>query len=409
MTCSTLRPRAAPRIGSRLRPPRAAAPLLLAALACRGEPTAPGAVRERWRQPQPGYSWARPAVLGDVVYFGTGDGQVIARDRATGMQRWAARVGGGMVKGANVVARAGVVAVAVVHWTVGLDAATGRELWRYDAPPDTGLGSPGLPGEVVLSRLDADDAAVYVPAWGASVSAVDLRTGAVRWAWQPGRAPTDTAASGRLFRSGSQGVRAVGDAVFAVVWHNLTDLGGRREAWLVALDRATGRERWRVTLPAESDGNVFGGPAVWGDLVLATAVNGATFAVRQATGEPVWQFASPDRIPSTPSQAEVYGDVVYLDGGDHYVYALRASDGVELWRSAFETQATADLLATERLVVFPEGSHLNVLDRATGRRLAHFVQPRVPDEEALFASPAAAASGEVFVTVNGGAWSFEVP
>ena len=390
--------------------PCRAALMLAAALACRGEPTAgAGGLRERWHRPQPGYSWARPAVVGEVVYFGTGDGHVIARDRGTGAARWATRVSGGMVKGANVVARAGVVAVAVVHWTVGLDAATGRELWRYEAPPDTGLGSPGFTGQVVMSRIDADGEAVYVPAWGASVSAVDLRTGAVRWVWQPGRAPADTAASGHLFRSGAVGVRVSRETVYATVWHWLTDLGGRTEAWLVALDRATGRERWRVTLPAESDGNVQGGPAVWGDLVLATAANGATFAVRQATGEPVWQFASPDRIPSTPSQAEVYGDVVYLDGGDHHIYALRASDGAELWRSPFQTQATTDLLATERLVVFPEGSRLNVLDRATGRRLIHMAQPRVPDAQALFASPAAAAADQVFVTVNGAAWSFDEP
>jgi len=381
------------------------------ALACRGgEPTASaGGLRERWHQAQPGYSWARPAVLGDVVYFGTGDGQVIARDRAVGAARWATTVDGGMVEGANVAAHSTVVTVSLVRSTVGLDAATGRELWRYQAPADTGLGSSGAPGQVAATHLDADDEAVYVPAWGASVSALDLATGAVRWVWQPGRGPTDTAASGHLFRSGAVGARVSGDAVFATVWHRLTDLGGRTEAWLVALDRATGQERWRVTLPAESDGNIFGGPALWGDLVLATAANGATFALRQATGELVWQFASPDRIPSTPSQAEVYGDAVYLDGGDNYIYALRADDGAVLWWSRVESQATKDLLATERLVVFPEGSHLNVLDRATGQVLAHVAQPRVSEFDALFASPAAGAGDQVFVTLNGAAWSFDVP
>ena len=104
----------------------------LALLACRGEPTAGGAnrVRERWHQAQPGHSWARPAVAGDVVYFGAGDGQVIARDAATGAPRWAARVGLERVDGANIVVRGGVAAVSVVRHTVGLDAATGRELWR---------------------------------------------------------------------------------------------------------------------------------------------------------------------------------------------------------------------------------------------------------------------------------------
>ena len=382
------------------------------ALACRGgEPTASaGGLRERWHQAQPGYSWARPAVVGDIVYFGTGDGQVIARDRATGAARWATTVDGGMVEGANVAAHSTVVTVSLVRSTVGLDAATGRELWRYQAPADTGLGSSGAPGQVAATHLDADDEAVYVPAWGASVSALDLATGAVRWVWQPGRGPTDTAASGRLFRSGSMGARVSGDAVFATAWHFLTELGGRSEALLVALDRDTGRERWRVTLPVDGSGVLIAGaPAVWGNLVVATTADGSTFALSQATGRLVWRFASPKRSPSTPSQAEVYGDALYLDGGDHNIYALRASDGAVLWTSAFDTQATKDLLVTERRVVFAEGSRLHVLDRATGRRLAQLAQPRVPDGQGLFASPAAADAGQVFITMNGAAWSFDVP
>jgi len=346
-------------------------------------------------------------VLGDLVYFGTGDGQVIARDVATGAPRWAAKVTNDAVEGANLVARAGVVVAPLILSTVGLDAATGRERWRYLAPRDTALGSAGLPGQVVLTRIDADEETVYIPAWGASVSAVDLRTGAVRWVWQPGRAPTDTAATGR-FRSGSMGVRVSGDAVFATVWHYLTELGGRSEAWLIALDRATGRERWRVILPALGQGVLIAGaPAVAGDLVIATASAGETFAVDRTSGRFVWQFAAPGRTPSTPSQAEVYGDAVYLDGGDHSIYALRASDGGVLWQAAVETQATRALLVTERRIVFPEGRYLNVLDRQTGRQLARVTQPRTTDP--LFASPAAFANGRVFVTMNNAAWSFDEP
>lgn len=385
---------------------------LAGASSCGGGPTAdggPGGVRERWHQAQPGFGRARPAVAGGLVYFGTGDGQVIARDVATGAARWAARVGTDPVKGANFVTRDGVVAVALVHYTVGLDATTGRELWRYAAPADLEpASSVGAPGQVVLSHLDADDQAVYVPAWGASVSAVDLRTGAVRWVWQPGPAPTDTARRGR-FRSGAAGVRVSGDTVFATVWHFTVENGVTSEGWLVALDRGTGRELWRAVLPNARGGAMIGAPALAGSRVLMNTTEVRVYALDRATGKLAWEFKAPESAMTPTCQVEAYGDVVYVDGGDSFLYALNAGNGAVRWRSPFRTAAAEDLLVTERRVALPNGAFLFVFDRATGRQLAETTQPRVPGVDALFASPAAYADGRMFVTLNGAAWSFDEP
>ncbi len=366
-------------------------------------------MRERWHQAQAGYGQARPAVAGGVVYFTTGDGQVVARDVATGAPRWAAEVAGGPVEGANVVARGGVVAVAVVGYTVGLDAATGRALWRYEAPRDTGLGSVGGPGQVVQSHLDADDQTLYVPAWGASVSALDLRTGAARWVWRPGRAPTDTASSGQLFRSGAMGVRVSGDTVFATAWHDLVPSGVRTEAWLVALDRTTGRELWRAVLPNARGGIVRGAPALVGRYAVFNTSEVRVYAVDRSTGRLGWEFAAPGSALTPSSQVEAYGDAVYVDGGDGQVYGLGAADGAVRSRAAIRTQATRDLLVTERRVVVVEGDELTVFDRATGRAVARTTQPRAAEFDRLFASAAAYAGGRLFVTVNGAAWSFDEP
>jgi outer membrane protein assembly factor BamB len=399
-----LLPRCAARRGAIL-------PLLvaLAPAACDRHPTdSPTTrVRERWHQAQPGYGWARPAVAGGLAYFGTGDGRVIARDVATGAARWAAQVGAERVEGANFVVRGGVVMVSVVWHTVGLDAATGRELWRYEAPRDAGLGSSGTPpGQVALSALDADDEAVYVPAWGASVSALDLRTGAVRWVWQPGRAPTDTAAAGR-FRSGSMGVRVSGDTVFATAWHFTVANGVRSEAWLLALDRATGRELWRAVLPNARGGTVPGAPALVGRHAIMNTSEVRVYAVDRATGALAWEFRPPGSALTPFAQTEAYGDAVYVDGGDGHVHALRASDGAVRWRGAFPAQATKDLLVTERRVYVPVSGSLFVLDRGTGRQVAEVGPPRA--DSPLFASPVSAAGGRVFATVLGAAWSFDEP
>ena len=363
-------------------------------------------MRERWYQMQPGDAAARPVVVGDLVYFGTGDGQVIAREVATGRARWSRRVATQRIEGGNLVARAGVVVVAVVHHTVGLDATTGRELWRYQAPLDTvDAGAQPAPGQVMRSRLDADELTVYIPAWGASVSAVDLRTGVARWVWEPRRSAGDTAGSG-IFRSAAGGVQVSGDTVFVTAWHRLSRTWGPTEPWLVALDRRNGRELWRVVLPAYTGGALLmGAPALYRNLVVFTSVGGYTWAVDRTTQEIVWQFVPQPEL-ATSTQSEIHGDIVYLDGGDRHLYALRASDGSVVWRSHAVNSAYYDLLVTERHVYYPTGSALLVFDRATGSRVTLLAQPNSTD--GLFTAPAASGA-QIFVTVNGGAWSFDEP
>lgn len=382
--------------------------LTLPGIACHETTASDTPVHTRWYQAQSGSSRARPAVQGDLVYFGTGVGQVVARDRRTGALRWSANPGLGSVEGSTLVARRGVVVAPFIAHTAAFDASTGQLRWIYAAPPDTvGSGGQGAqPGQVALARLDSDSDAVYIPAWGASVSAVELATGSVRWIWQPGRAPTDTAAGG-VFRSGAGGVRVSGDTVYATVWHYIIEPGGQSEAWLVALDRVTGRELWRYVVPRIGMGVMIeGSPAVYRNLVIFTTSGGFEWAVDRFTGGLAWQF-HPDTHYGTEVQTELYDGVVYHDGADSQVYALRASDGTVLWKAPLSTGLTKDLLVTERRVLFTNSYRLYVVDRATGAQVAVTLQPHTSDS--FFSSPAAYADGQVFVTVGDGAWSFDEP
>lgn len=193
---------------------------------------------------------------------------------------------------------------------MGLDATSGAERWRHAAPPDVPLGgAQARPGAVVMSHVDADDATVFVPAWGASVSAVDLRTGAVRWAWVPGPTAGDTAAAGR-FRSGAQGVRVSGDTVFATAWHALDAQGLKTEPWVVALDKGTGRELWRVVLPQYTGGlTITGAPALHRDLVVVTSVGGHAWAIDRTTRQVAWHHV-PQTQFATFAGAAVYDGTV---------------------------------------------------------------------------------------------------
>lgn len=389
-----------------------ALPLMLAlAGSCRDPSgTDTDGVKEKWYLAQVGYSNARPAVLGSLVYFGTGDGQIIARDVTSGRVNWTTAVANGSVQGANLVGRGDVVVAPVLSYTVGLDASTGRELWRYEAPDDTtGLASgtaPG-PGSVAQSRIDGDASTVFIPAWGASLSAVNLHSGTVQWVWKPGAIAGDTAASG-VFRSGSMGARVSGDTVFVTLWHYLNRAGVTSEAWVVAIDKVTGTEFWRVKLPYQGAGVLIQtAPVVYRNLVIVHTLSGRTYAIDRLSQTISWEFTPPGTLRSTTAGPEVFGDAVYVDGGDGRIYALRAADGARLWSYDFQAQTTRDMLATNRRLIFTQGNLLHVLDRLTGLRVAVTSQPRTNDP--LFASAPAFSDGLVFVAVADAAWCFEEP
>lgn len=271
--------------------------------------------------------WAQPTVSGDLVVFSEGDGTISARSQQSGELRWTTRVDTAGALGMTMPVVGCVIVVPVARYTVGLDVNTGHERWRCEAPLDRreNAQSP-RPGVVAANTVGTDGNLVFVPAWGASVSALDAVGGRVQWIWSPGDSIP--------FRSGAEGVAVSGDSVYATVWHNVNPLGGSSEAWLVALDRATGRELWRKAFPPYTGGSVtVGGPVIFGDLVIFGTIGGYEFAVKRFSQQLAWSFpAAPQQ--ATMAQTELFDDVVYHDGGDRNLYALRARDGSLVWKSA---------------------------------------------------------------------------
>ena len=378
---------------------------ILDALAPEGEYGGPTVrVRQQWHAPHTGYANPQPALMGDLVFVATGDGRVIARERARGRKRWAARVGTDRPEAANLIARAGVVVAPVLFHTVGLDAATGAELWRYEAPLDTVDGGPRTPGQLLRVRLDADEQAVYVPAWGGTIASVELRTGHMRWRWQP---EPEIA-----HRFGAQGVRVSGGTVFATVWHFLNATGTQAEAWVVALDAATGRQLWRTVLPVGLSGvSVAGRPEVTPDGVVAMTVSGDLFSLDRATGRIMWhiprQPPSPNAIgyPVFASPA-VADNTVYADDGFSGLRALRSSDGKLLWRTPYlGGQFVDDLLVTPTRIYGPAGQ-LHAFDRRAGAWLGMVGQPGKTGYDSFFPATPAASDGQVFAPYEGGILAF---
>jgi outer membrane protein assembly factor BamB len=116
---------------------------------------------------------------------------------------------------------------------------------------------------------------------------------------------------------------------------------------LVAVDAASGKERWRRSLPSDFGGQVMSmwkwaeSPLVDGDRVIVTpgARDAALVALDKATGKEVWRSAIPD-LGSAGKDGAGYSSVVISNasGVKQYVQLMgrglvgvRASDGKFLW------------------------------------------------------------------------------
>ena len=95
-------------------------------------------------------------------------------------------------------------------------------------------------------------------------------------------------------------------------------------------------------------------------------------------------------------------DVVYADGGDERLYALRANDGSVIW-SVSSRALTEDLLVTDRHVYAISDGYLAAYDRESGATVA---TKQLSFNVDVFETAAAARGNQVFITRTTGAWSF---
>ncbi len=131
---------------------------------------------------------------------------------------------------------------------------------------------------------------------------------------------------------------------------------------LYALDRATGKEKWRAEL-----GPMKASPAVRGGRVIAADVDGQVYAVDAATGKTVWTFATEGEITSG---ANFHGDNVLVGSHDSTLYCL-SPDGKKLWELKIDgpVNGSAAVVGDTTFVAGCD-SLLHVVDARTGKDVA---------------------------------------
>jgi outer membrane protein assembly factor BamB len=178
------------------------------------------------------------------------------------------------------------------------DLQRGRYLWRMKIAP---AESPPIVAGNLVYFGDGP------PGGDGTFRAVDVRTHRVRWAHKA----SGTISSGAALTRSTAYFASYGGSVYAV-------------------DRFSGRLRWRTAVQGPSGGSVpfYSTPAVSGGTLIVGGNDGSVYALDMRTGAQRWRFGAGGYVYS--SAAIWHGRVFIGDFGGGF-HALSLQSGHELW------------------------------------------------------------------------------
>jgi eukaryotic-like serine/threonine-protein kinase len=341
----------------------------------------------QWRFMTDGDVIGSPAVAGDIVYIGSGDGFVYALDRATGMARWKRDMGSPIASSPAIGTRRVFFGTRDGRFHA-LDAATGEVRWRITTGPDFPWPWGHESGDVYTSSPVHVNGTVIIGAGDGSVYALDARTARTRW----------RASTGGRVRSSP----AVADGRVYV---------GSADGRVYAFDLATGALKWRYeTEGVQLDSRNFGydrrtvqsSPAVSGGTVFVGARDGFLYAIDAATGQLRWRFDH--KISWVNTSPAVRDTVVYAGSSDgQFVQAVHTGSGRELWRAKAGVTWSSPAIAGDVVYAGDGAGRVNAFDRRSGEPLWSF---RTGSQ--VYGSPVPAGDLVLFGSTDGGVYALRV-
>ncbi len=345
-------------------------------------PTAwPAQLTKRW-QATVGLGHASPVLSGNriVVHTRQGNREIVsAYDLQSGKQLWqdgvdapytmnpAATGHGPGPKSTPAIADGRVFTLGISGIFSAHDLATGKLLWRKNAPP-----APPEFGSATSPIVDGANVIVFLGgSGGGALTASDAATGTVRWRWTgdgPGYSSPVIATVG--------GTRQV-----------ITQSQNK----LVSVDAASGQLLWEAALKTPYEQNSVT-PLVTGDLVISAGLENPTTAYRVAksgarwTATPAWRNEQVSMYMSTPAVA---GNAIYglSNKNRGQFFALAAATGKTLWTSRGREAENASIVrAGEHLLMATTNSEL-IVAKANPARFEEVKRYTVADS-AMWAHPA---------------------
>ncbi|WP_249931235.1 outer membrane protein assembly factor BamB [Ramlibacter sp. 2FC] len=330
-------------------------------------------VRLAWQARLPAVAFPlEVSVQGQQLVVAGSDGTVLGLDAVSGRELWRAALAEPLAAG---VGSDGRLAAVVTRSNEVLVLEGGRTLWRQK-----------LPAQSYTAPLVAGGR-VFVLAADRSVTGFDARTGRKLWTQQrPGEA---------LVLQQAGVLLPVGDTLVA-------GLSGR----LVGLDPLRGSVRWEAALAAPRGTNdverlvdLVGRVSRQGEVVCARAFQAAVGCVDAVRGNLLWSK------PANGAQG-LHGDERFVFGSesDGKLVAWRRADGERAWTSdQLQFRSLTAPLALGRSVVVGDSQGLvHLLSREDGSPLNRLAT----DGSGVAAAPALAGGTLVVVTRAGGIFGF---
>ena len=156
--------------------------------------------------------------------------------------------------------------------------------------------------EAIDSSAAIADGTVYVGTYAGTLIALDLATGEERWTYTTGD-----------LGIGESSPAVAGDLVF------IGDLGGVFHA----VDTETGTARWTF----ETLGEIKSSPVIIGDRVLIGSYDGYLYGLAIADGALLWKYETLNYVHATPA---IWDGIAYFGGCDELFHGVRISDGAEV-------------------------------------------------------------------------------
>lgn len=221
-----------------------------------------------------------PTVADGLVLIGSSDGNMYAYDAESGSLEWTFPTENGIWTTATVsdgIAYFG----SLDHNIYAVAMTTGRAVWRFPA------------GGAVTAKPVVANGKVFVGSFNSVFYALDAATGQAAWRFD---------GADKWYWGGA-------------IYHEGAIYAPSLDGNVYALESATGDLMWTL----ESDGPVIGSPAVVGDRLASTSMDGRVRLVRLAGG----QDERPCNIgEDLRASVTVSGNTIYVAGDDHSIRAL---------------------------------------------------------------------------------------
>jgi eukaryotic-like serine/threonine-protein kinase len=306
----------------------------------------------------------QPVVAEGTVFIGSGDRFFYAIDAASGKEKWRYEAGMGMASTNNM--NHAVPPASVQNNTVylltkdglhSLDALSGKRNWFFQPSPKAIAQDSNVSSGLSLAGLALGDHLIFVTGWVELVAhspetaflyAVDPESGKAKWvvSWDGSKTTPPRLAGGLVFVGAA-------DPSPDYQANRFSD-----HATLYALGPADGTIKWKSSVPSE-----------FGESEMLVAENTVYFrtstsvvALEAATGHQTWVF-NPGAVRAFQADGQRIYAVSDLKGKD-VIHALALSTGQENW-----SLAGGWVSFVRDGVLYSSGNHSRAIDANSGKEI----------------------------------------